>query len=93
MIAVIGFGAVTWFSRDPMKFQGKSLDYWIERAQDERLRKTDRDEAHAAVFQIATNNLPVLLEWFCREEPDQSEPAYIDFINKILEHQKLLGFR
>ncbi len=85
-------GVVAKLASGP-RYQGKGLEEWMQRTEDENLRNFEREEARLAVRHMATNNLPVLLKWFREADQDASEPAYVDFINKILSHQNLLAIQ
>jgi hypothetical protein len=85
--------AVALFSSSGPRYEGRSLDYWLERGQRDNVSPADVEKAQAAIFNIATNNLPLFLKWFVEPEPAQSDPGYINVINDLLSHQKLLAFR
>ena len=88
---VAGIVALSRGDNEP-RYEGKTFGYWI--GQENRgLTQPERDKAEAAVLCLATNNLPLLLEWIREDEPAEFEPRYVTFINQLLSHQKLLRIR
>jgi hypothetical protein len=58
--------AISVYRSEPA-YQGKSLSDWIV-AMSEAHEAADRQEARAAVHHLASNSIPVLLDWFQRKE-------------------------
>lgn len=50
-----------------------------------------KDEA--SFREWATNSLPLLLEWLRLDQPDYREPAFITFVNSLLDKQKVIKSR
>jgi len=94
LAAVVLFGGLAAWSPPAVPvYQGKSLDYWLARSLQDNLSEAEQDEAQMAVTSIATNNLPLLLEWFRQPEPSNPTPACLRLIDQLLSRQSILRLR
>src|SRR3954447_13776478 len=62
MLAIAAVVAICWPGEKEPEYQGKKLNYWIERSQSVDAIG-EKEAARAAVQQIGTNALPYLLKW------------------------------
>lgn len=82
-VIVIGVVAITFFRTREPRYQGRTLSEWVESAEEYSETDLQWQNASHAVKQMASNAIPILLDWVRSEDSPVREKVIVWINQKV----------